>query len=100
MPFDIEHTGGGGGGGCHRQATPEQCMEMHDQLDAYIEARGLCPDCTTVRMGVGFLSYVALDLATDSRDVIDRVKLGQVVADLHAELDRWINLIAASREGK
>jgi hypothetical protein len=100
MPFDIEHTGGGRGGRNHRQPTPEQCMEMHDLIDAYIDANGLCPDCTTVRMGVGLLSYVAMDLATDSREVLDKDKLKLIVADLHAELDGWIGHFLAHREGE
>lgn len=100
MPFDIEHTGGGGGGRGHRQATPEQCNHMHDLIDQYIEANGLCPDCTTVRMGVGLLSYVALDLATNDQEVIDKAKLAKIVADLHSELDGWISYIVTSREGR
>lgn len=100
MPFDIEHTGGGGGRRSHRQATPEQCNAMHDMIDEYMDAHGLCRDCTTVRMGVGLLTYVALDLASNDQEVIDKPKLANIVADLHAELDGWISYIVASREGK
>lgn len=100
MPFDIEHTGGGGGGRNHRQATPGQCNQMHDLIDAYIETHGLCHDCTTVRMGVGLLSYIALDVASDDQEKIDKDKLAKVMRDLHGELDAWVSFIVASREGK
>lgn len=101
MPFDIEHNQGGNRGGGHRQATPAQCSEMHDLIDEYIAIHDLCPDCTTVRMGIGFLSYIALDVATDhDTDIIDKGKLAKVMVDLHKELDAWVAFIVASREGE
>ena len=96
MPFDMEDHHGGGGGRGHRQATPEQCSAMHDLLDAYMEVHDICPDCTTVRMGVGLLTYVAMDIATnDNTTGVDRQKLDAVRADLHRELDQWLDFVSS-----